>query len=217
MFSITTAEIRWFQKGVSPPNMHQWLQHLNGVFEEQEPRIDVYQVLPDQMNLGIKLREGRMEIKKRLAFQHSFTSENIHGKLETWIKWSSKTEEGIPSYNTMFDDVSHWIRIEKKRILQKFEITRKKQLTLYPDNGFPEAGIAIELANLKVQEHPWWTFALECFGPMERVATDLLSVAPALLENNVSTQLTKDNSYGYPEWIGMIQKNPEVQDFRVLQ
>ena len=49
MFTITTAEIRWFLPGHPDENLATWLRGLDGTFEEQEPRNDLYLLFQGQV------------------------------------------------------------------------------------------------------------------------------------------------------------------------
>lgn len=208
MFSITTAEIRWFKKGKIPQVLLDWIQSNEGIYEDQSPRTDVYLIIDSVPTIGIKVREGRMEIKKKLSTVESFSIEAISGYPETWIKWSSKTADDVKEDYPLLQDKDQWIQIQKKRTLRKFEVSASGQLLPFPETFYPEVGIAIEVSDLEVNDQSWWTFALECFGPQDRVLADLKTVIPTLLTNFPPIELTKDLSMAYPEWIGRLQKKP---------
>ena len=62
MFTITSAEIRWFIKGQIPSSVFDWFNGLNENYVNQPERTDYYLVLKSDDALGIKLREGKVEI-----------------------------------------------------------------------------------------------------------------------------------------------------------
>ncbi|MCB0824286.1 MAG: hypothetical protein KDC09_16435, partial [Bacteroidales bacterium] len=64
MYVVTTAEIRWFYKGEIPADFLKWFGGFNGLFEEQAVRTDLYLKMNENTNYGIKLREGKFEVKK---------------------------------------------------------------------------------------------------------------------------------------------------------
>lgn len=201
MFSITTAEIRWFQLGSSPGIIRKWLRNQKGIYEEQETRTDVYLILKNNPALGIKLREGRMEIKKRLSVGSTVRSHNLAGTSEVWKKWSAKTEESNSAGNLLFEEEDHWIHIRKKRYLQKYEITSGGELIPYPESGFPNSGLAVEIADLVINDQQWWTFGLESFGNPDQVKNDLESFLPQLVRDLPCTHCHTNNSFSYPQWI----------------
>ncbi len=204
MFAITTAEIRWFMPGQPDPNLAAWLRGLNGTFEAQEQRDDLYLLFPGQEGLGIKLREGRMEFKKRLAVHPPFESEIMTGKPETWIKWSIQAGEKISPGDLQQSGPGHWITIRKSRLVQKYMVGSDGSLTKPPSAGYPERGIVAELSGLKVKGADWWTFGLECFGPAREVYSLLLSGIGHLTPEIPSGALSMKESAGYPGWISRI-------------
>lgn len=201
MFSISTAEIRWFLPGQLPVNLLGWLSGQNGLFEDQPGRTDIYLVFPGQENLGVKLREGRMEFKKRIATAVEYKSTSLTGHLETWIKWSLEAGEKFLPDSVFFADPDHWIHIDKKRYLQKYAIDPEGNLTKPPPAGYPEKGIAVELSELKMEGSDWWTFGLECFGRRDAVHKDLLNHLPQLTKGFPGPDPGMTNSFGYPAWI----------------
>jgi hypothetical protein len=201
MFSIATAEIRWFIPGNIPENVSVWLALQKGTREEQSPRSDLYLVLPGQDSLGIKLREGRIEIKKRLAIHEDLEAPGITGRVESWIKWSVKAEDELTPEHLLSHDPSHWISINKKRCLQKYEIGDEGNLMPHRMEGFPPEGIAVELSELNAGDDSWWTFGLECFGNSEQVYPDLMTFIPSLTDGFPCGELIHSRSSGYPEWI----------------
>lgn len=201
MFSVTTAEIRWFLPGALPANLLNWLSRQEGTFDDQPVRNDLYLLLPAQEDLGIKLREGRMEFKKRTAVNGEFISKTLSGNVETWVKWSIEAGESIRPDLPHFSDPKHWISIEKKRYLQKYAISPEGELHLPPPAGYPEKGIAVELSDLRMKGSAWWTFGLECFGKPEDVYKDLLSHISRLSAGYPEADPGQSRSLGYPAWI----------------
>ncbi|MFN2285080.1 MAG: hypothetical protein ACK2UQ_11710, partial [Anaerolineae bacterium] len=60
-----TVETRWFYPGIIPSDVLAWYHYGERAPEAQPTRIDYYLRLSDHGDLGIKLREGRIEIKQR--------------------------------------------------------------------------------------------------------------------------------------------------------
>ena len=207
MFSITTAEIRWFIPGRGFGKVLEWLRAKEGLYQEEPPRTDLYLKFPGGHDLGVKLRQGRIELKKKLIHHGQYDREGISGKIESWIKWSIVGEEGLSPGNDIFGDATHWLPIQKTRYLKKHAISGDK-LSPFPREGFPEKGIAIELSVLEALGQDWWTFGLECFGNTGEVHPDLTKHLHHLTEGFPVGILSAEQSMGYPEWIGQIIKKP---------
>ena len=62
---FATAEVRWFYEGAVSPEVLEWFEQGELTPEEQPYRVDYYLRLSDRDSLGIKLREGRIEVKQR--------------------------------------------------------------------------------------------------------------------------------------------------------
>lgn len=208
MFSITTAEVRWFKKGKIPEAMHNWIRSGEGECEEQSPRTDVYFLPDDTPSLGIKVRESRMEIKKRLSSEGCINHSSLSGIPETWTKWSTKTDGQLSENHPLFLDGDHWVQVLKIRSIKKFEISHALELVPFPTDQYPQAGIAIELSNLEIDKELWWTFGLETFGRPDQVMVNLSKIFPTLLKGMPSIKLTQEQSMAYPEWINIARKKP---------
>ncbi|MBC8503531.1 MAG: hypothetical protein ISR58_17985 [Anaerolineales bacterium] len=67
MFS--TVEVRWFYQGVIPSDIQTWFDQkvVEGIEPINQPsRTDQYLLQGHNASLGVKLREGRVEIKQRV-------------------------------------------------------------------------------------------------------------------------------------------------------
>src|SRR2546427_265985 len=83
---FTTAEVRWFFEGPVPDEIEQWFCRSNLALKAA-PREDHYLLFPAVLGLGLKLREGRLEVKtliKTLGVR-SFTAD-VAGTVEVWKK-----------------------------------------------------------------------------------------------------------------------------------
>ncbi len=83
---FTTAEVRWFFEGPVPDEIEQWFCRSNLALKAA-PREDHYLLFPAVLGLGLKLREGRLEVKtliKTLGVR-SFTAD-VAGTVQVWKK-----------------------------------------------------------------------------------------------------------------------------------
>jgi hypothetical protein len=116
-------------------------------------------------SVGIKLREGKLEVKRRdIDFGFAPLGSRVTGRLALWRKWSF-TVAGSDRTGAPDDD---WISIEKKRRLRKYAINGITGLTAADPDTFPEHGCSVELTEMKVRNVEWWSVGLEAFGPGKR-------------------------------------------------
>jgi hypothetical protein len=200
-FAIHTCEIRWFNNGNLPEEIVHHLKQLPGKFEGHPERTDVYFLLKGAPDLGIKLREGRVELKKRTSVHDDYDFSGISGQVESWRKWSIQATGELNPFHPMFQNPKHWVNIRKTRSLVKFGITNNEMLVLPPEDRYPENGITLEASVLEMKKVTWWTVGLECYGAPENVHTYLLNFAPKILKNLAVKGFSRSNSFGYPEWI----------------
>jgi hypothetical protein len=124
-----TTEVRWFQKSTTWPNVEAWFK--KGPMDATiEPfRLDYYLSMPLEEELGIKVRDGKLEIKRWVHDDgvHSF-SDRVSGHMSTWRKWSFPL---VNSEELLESTKEPWIKIGKDRRVRKFravETTRLKKL-----------------------------------------------------------------------------------------
>ena len=62
---LITAEIRWFLRGTLPAEVSRWFEGVCGNATRYPPRVDLYLALPETDTVGVKLREGLLEVKRK--------------------------------------------------------------------------------------------------------------------------------------------------------
>ncbi len=141
-----TVEVRWFYPGQVPGPALAWFRQVASDPEEQPGRVDYYLLLESTEALGIKMREGRIEIKQRqqrlglVRFQ-----DGIAGQVEAWRKWSF----GL-AWAGAFAPPSSWIVVEKKRTLHRFQIGGEGQIVPLPAGSYEAVGCGLELTRIGV-------------------------------------------------------------------
>lgn len=200
MYVVTTAEIRWFYKGEIPADFLKWFGGFNGLFEEQGVRTDLYLKMNENTNYGIKLREGKFEVKKITANKGILSANHVEGIADTWIKWSLKADEQ-EEIDMAFRDSAHWIEVEKKRMMQKFIPDDKGHLIPHPTEFFPPKGISVELSRIFHNKEKFWTFGMEAFGHDNEIVDLLQSCFRHFFAKRPPTALSLDHSFSYPEWL----------------
>ena len=204
-----TAEIRWFYPGTVPSEVEANFGEGSGAVEDEPSREDHYLSLPSMDGVGIKLREGRIEIKKRTQREGpTYLGEGAAGVLEHWRKWSFPlAESGITS--SIATATASWISVEKERLLRTYGLTSEKRVVPCSSEEAPSQGCEMELTDVRVEDRVWWTLAFEAFGKESCLRENLLLVIQHVLTSRDLPPLSAKTSCGYAEWLARIQDSGE--------
>ncbi len=189
---LETIEMRWFFRS-APLDESRHFKTTTTV----PPRTDWY-AIPCQSGCGIKLREGRLEVKLRLSRHGPREHGAFRGELESWTKWGLEFAPG----ESMMEHLprhSGWIAVQKLRSLQHFEVVRGRvrQVEERPMNG-----CEFELTQLQVDMDHWWTVGFEAIGAADQLETNLTRVAETILERGgLEMPFVRACSFGYPHWL----------------
>lgn len=205
-----TIEIRWFCEGTIPPQVLEWFRRGEQNSEEQPHRTDYYFHPTEGDSLGIKLREGRIEIKQRHRQNGAVhLYEGVAGTVEHWRKWSFELVRTHHSLsNIVVPDVS-WIGVKKKRRLRRYRLADDGKIVAVATSERPGQECALELTQINVEGREWWTVGFETFGSKAAVQEKLLLVAQQVFAVAPPTLAAKD-SYGYPKWLGIVARGEAV-------
>jgi hypothetical protein len=189
---LLTAELRWFVSSRPGPSILGW---FGADVPVEPPRIDRYLDLAGSEGVGVKLREGLLEIKaRRKEPRELLLAEGYAGRLECWAK------VGNPAPTDAWLD-ARWVDVRKERRLRRLTLEGAERP---PSSAAGSAGEGchFELTELTFGGRSAWTLGLEAYGTESRledavvhIARDLLAEAPADLE------LRSDSSCGYPAWL----------------
>jgi len=201
-----TVEVRWFYHGPIPREVLAWLQKAAPEPDQPPCRVDHYLRLGDIDSLGIKLREGRIEIKQRHGQQRIVRfHEQVAGMAERWHKWSLALAEPEHSLPGILMPASSWIAVEKERRLCKYEVVGPGQIVPVSAQEFPEQGCTVELTNIRAGEAAWWSLGLEAYGHEASLRDHLLLTAERFFaRHGVPRPLGPGASYGYPRWLVLL-------------
>lgn len=161
-----SMEVRWFGKGTVPPEVLEWFRRVWRMGEDpfcsMGSRTDYYFRLGDNDSLGIKLREGKMEVKQRLHQHGVITlSQRVSGLVEEWRKWSYALDEAATDALPGSCPDPFWVGVQKERTLCKYEVTGDRKVLAVPADDFPGEGGQVELTRLAAQGNDWWTMGFE--------------------------------------------------------
>jgi hypothetical protein len=205
-----SAEVRWFFDGSVPKAVIEWFGRGDVPPENESTREDVYLNMPGNDDLGIKLREGKLEIKRRKSHPNSERlCPNVEGRIEEWVKRGFNPDSGNNGeFSKLFTPDGTWISVKKTRRLKKYEVTTKGDVNAVDPAKLIEQGCTFELTEIKVHGHPWWSLGFESFGKANRVG-NLRLVCKQVLSGE---DLPKDfrgmeakDSYGYPTWLSFVR------------
>ncbi len=196
-----TAEVRWFDKGSIPPAMMSWFTKIHPKVWTEAEHTDFYYSLPNDDTIGIKLRENRIEIKKRQAVEKPvrFTPQTT-GAIETWEKWSVALRPVEINFNEIAADPI-WFGIRKRRNLQRYQLTESLiPVTIAYDRRVPQ-GFTLELSQITIRQERWWTIAFEFYGITNIPMNKIQDIAKGMLITLPNLRLDPHSSFGYSRFL----------------
>jgi hypothetical protein len=177
----------------------------------EQKRTDEYLLVPNCSTVGVKQRQGKLEVKALIAGPRPFSLGGVVGRVDQWVKWSFDPSEAIATQLEIeLDQSGPWRRVVKKRHTQKISLDSGGPVSVPPDQR-PETGCNIELTVIDVEAtlRTWLTFGFEAFGPSARVM--------ALLDEAVThffavhgpppVSLDGSDSLSYPAWLATLHQN----------
>ena len=204
MFS--TTEVRWFYQGAVPPTVWQWFAAPNREISAQPPRIDYYLRIVDGDGLGIKLREGRIEVKQRYDQQGTVHfGDRVAGKVEQWRKWSFPLAEAEHMMAELDEGLSSWVGVYKEREVRTLQMIDGAVVdvsgTVFLDHG---CGWEVAQVRLETTNALWWSVGFEAFGE-EAVRGEMIgAIAGHILAMDNAPVLELKDSCGYPKWLQVV-------------
>ena len=208
---IATLEVRWFFKGAVPADVLSWLYGSGGEPAEPLPRVDHYLRISEGDSLGIKLREGRIEVKQRQRQLGAVRlQERVIGMVEHWRKWSFALASEASDLAGMTVPASGWVGVRKERQLSRYRITADRKLIAMPALEYPDQGCDLELTSIRVSGSEWWTLGFEAFGGEANLQGHLSLAAEQLLGATGPPPLPFQDSYGYPKWLQILAQREEA-------
>lgn len=205
---FTTAEVRWFFEGPIPDDIEQWFCR-SSLALNAAPREDHYLLFPAALGLGLKLREGRLEIKPLVESLgvRTFTAD-VAGIIQVWKK-EVYGEPAVKEFERLRTSAPHlWIAVRKERTLRKFSREGAAIVEVPADRVFLRDGCNAELTKVTVDGSAYWSFNFEAYGNPAGVEDYLQQVAVHVLKDDrrPSYPFSAKNSCSYPEWLERLSK-----------
>jgi hypothetical protein len=201
---LATTELRWFFTGTIPQSVADWFTAYVCADPPPPPRVDYYLRLADDDSLGIKLRQGRIEIKQRTAQGELVRlDEQASGCVEAWRKWGFGLADAEATLTGLVGDMAHWLGVGKSRRWCLFAVGENGRISPAPSGTMLEQGCACELTEVRFihSAEKWWSLGFEAFGTDGNQREQLLLVAQYFLEQPYTPALSAENSYSYPKWL----------------
>ena len=161
---------------------------------------DVYLLLPGQEDMGIKWREGLLQIKGLVESlgQREFLARHV-GTVERWIKWSYR--ELPEGYADLFASPAvEIVAVHKVRALRLLDLAPDRPIEVSPDTWL-DVGMTVELTRIVVGDRDYCSLGFEAFpDPV---------IAPAIFDDTVAAFLYElaepllggAQSMSYPAWL----------------
>lgn len=200
--SSKSTELRWFTK-INNEDLARWFDdHIDAVGGNIEKRTDTYYLKSDMEDSSIKKRNGKFEIKQRIAaIGKVHLSDHICGEGEYWYKWILNDAEAKSLEANL--EQNHYRQLQVTKIRRALKLTidpGNKQIKKHAmDKDLPE-GFQIEYTSILMNDGPengnWYSFAIESFG----------SKLPGLsalegLDLPAQVHFRQEDSYAYPVFL----------------
>ncbi len=194
----TVATIPKKNPDVAPPV---WKDRLN-----DEP--DIYLMVPGSDDMGIKWREGKLQIKGCVSSLGTqvFCGRH-HGVVERWMRWSYANTP--PAYQRLFLTGKEaglvTVSVRKTRALRKMRLDTLTGKPEEVDVGtFVDRGLGFELTNLEVAGKAYCSLAFEAFPNDSAIDAAFTQAVEDLLNELTKIDFTAAHSWSYPAWLGSI-------------
>lgn len=192
-----TLEVRWFFPGSIPHGFNHWFTSL-GEPRSVDARVDHYLAGTGPL-LGIKVREGSLEIKQRQQ-EHGRQdfAPALSGMVESWNKW----RVAIPADEIeAIQQDRGWLAVEKTRQQYGFTLPESGEIYVRDPEVFPRNGGGVELTQISLDLSSWWTFGIEVFGEPHQLNKILEQVIGYVVDRSVEFDFDAGRSMSYPAWL----------------
>jgi len=197
-----TSEIRWFARGLLPPDVETWFTE-GRTMGAVERRLDSYQLYSIN-DIGVKRRHGTtLEVKARRTLGALLNLGNgLEGRVEEWSRWEPGEASGIWQ-----SPGKGWIGVRKVIYFRSFMPTDREVMLPAVHTNRLHPGCDIEIAEVNADGTDTWTLALKAFGPTARRQQALESSWRTLQAHSPLPEdlgFTFDRACGYPEWLRLV-------------
>lgn len=219
---LASHEVRWFFEG--KVNQHEalkrWFETITPI--QKSPGVgppvwkgrlddqpDLYLLVPGSDDMGIKWREGVLQIKGRVSSLGTqvFCGRH-HGQVERWMKWSYENTP-TPYHQRLFvAGKETGLVIASVRKTRALRTVRLDSLTGKAQEvdvkTFIDRGLLLELTDLEVAGKTYCSLAFEAFPDDSAMHAAFTQTVEAFVGGLTEFDLIAANSRSYPAWLGSI-------------
>jgi hypothetical protein len=215
MSPFASIETRWFFEGDSShhPDLRHWFESCTAFPRAADVRApewkdrdagapDVYLLMPGCTDMGVKWREGTLQIKGRVADlgERRFGTAQA-GRVQRWIKW---TYPEVPAaYRTLFE-ANETPRLETAPVYKTRALRMIKLGSAKPEEVAPgivlERGVGFEMTDLDLNGERYCSVAFEAF-PDDAAAEAGFNAAVTGFLGELVGSLGIGASMSYPDWL----------------
>jgi hypothetical protein len=216
---LASHEVRWFFEGKAHQHeaLKRWFETIAPM--QKSPGVrppvwqsrlkdqpDVYLLVPGSDDMGIKWREGELQIKGRVSSLGTQVFCGRHqGKVERWIKWSYANTPA--SYHRLFvaEQGAELVTasVQKIRALRKVRLdTLTGKAEEVDAKTFVDRGLGVELTDLEVDGKAYCSLAFEAFPNDSTMDTAFTEAVEAFVDGLTACDLTAASSQSYPAFLG---------------
>jgi len=211
---LRSAETRWFIPRALPDEVLIWFKAAR-TLDSEGVQVHEYLLFPDCQSVGVKLREGRFEIKAILSASQPLSLDlGIQGTTEEWIKWSF-VGEGLHTIDPALHQSDRWLKVYKERFLRRFSADSGSLVEVTARPGPPSGiGCNIELTRIEVEANPrfWFSLGFEAFSASATATKILLDTILLFFQEHgrmPGISLGERDSLSYPAWLTKVAKTLE--------
>ncbi len=208
MMSKIGLELRWFFKGALPADVQNWFNQRFAVArpQKEKSRQDLYFIVRDREDLGLKLSRGRLELKYRQESDpFSLPEAGVIGVAETWSKQEWRCGKEYAATLAMAfgkPNLKGWrVEVQKNRSMRKYQVDERGMISDLPTDKPADRLFKVELTSLIKHDRPWWTLGMEIAGEPPNLREIFAMVLQNLQAGHPELDLHADHSYGYPHWL----------------
>ncbi len=211
---LVSTETRWILSSDQVNIIEKWFSNYNEYFEESNlfQRQDYY-LKTNSTELGIKLREpkkdekgeviAKLEAKKLLEdYGAKKFSNGNNGNVNSWVKFSFNTDPQKNPLDLIIGNSSNmlsseWIKIEKDRLLVKYDAENERIVSGKEMIG---SGSGIELTKYKLNNNVYYSLGIESFSDKKGNTNEVFYQTMNFLFTDIKISgLEYTNSKSYPE------------------
>jgi hypothetical protein len=215
MLPFTSLETRWFFDGASArhPDLRRWFEtsmpfpRAEGVGapqwrERAGGAPDIYLCMPGFADMGVKWREGALQIKGRVEDLGARRFDARHeGRVQRWIKW---TYPELPAAcGALLAQGERYglatACVHKTRALRMISLDTAEPQEVAPENVLAR-GVGFEMTELELDGARFCSIAFEAF-PDDTVTAAGFDLVVAGLLRGLAETLVLDASMSYPDWL----------------